>query len=212
VLRNVMLVLALVGAFQAGRLMPARTAWSPQVQSGTAYAQTAPPADGELEAFADRVALEALLQLGARAPVISEALRLEMSELTALIQQRLGPEVEQLQAQAVASQSILTRSQAVLDRSDRAINDSKDVIDDTNETLDETEDVLNDSEDLLDDSENTLDDSEELLNETRKTLERSRALMREAEALTAEAQDLLDRFAADVEDIRTIIDRLPVGP
>jgi chromosome segregation ATPase len=209
--RKVMLVLALVGAFQAGRLLPARAGWPTQTYSATAYAQ-APEELGDLDAFADQVAYETLLQLAVRAPAISEALRLEMSELTALIQERLGPEVEQLHGQAVTAQSALARTQGVLSRSDRTINRSEDVIDDTNDTLDETEDTLDETEDTLDDTEDTLSETEEMLAETRRTLQRSRDLLAETEQLAAEAQELADRLADDIEDVRAILDRLPVGP
>jgi hypothetical protein len=185
--------------------MPVRTAWSTFAQTGTAYAQAPPLQEGDLDAFADRVALETLVQLEARAPAISEALRLEQAELTALIQERLGPEVEQLHAQALTSQSVLARSQAILNRSDGTIDDSEDLIDDSKESLDDTED-------LLDASEDTLDDSEEMLKETRKTLQRSKELLEEAEAMNAKAQALAERFAEDIEDLRAIFDRLPVRP
>jgi ParB family chromosome partitioning protein len=209
-MRNVMLVLALVLAFQAGRLMPARTTWSTQSMTATAYAQ-APPGS-ELDAFADQVAYETLIQLEARAPAISEALRLELSELTGLIQQRLGPEVETLHGQVLTAQSVMARSQAVLDRADNTINRSEDVIDDTKDTLDDTEDTLDDTEDTLDDTEDTLDDTERLLAETKQTLQRSKDLLRETEQATADAQELARKLAEDIEDMRSILDRLPVGP
>jgi chromosome segregation ATPase len=203
-LRNVLLVLALVGAFQAGRLMPARTPWSTHTYTATAHAQT-PPAGSDLDAFADQVALETLMQLEARAPAISEALRLELGELTALIQERLGPEVEVLHGQVLTSQWVLARSQAVLSRSDRTINRSENLIDDTKDTL-------NDTEDTLDDTEDTLDDSEDVLAESKKTLQRSKDLLEETEQLTADAQALVGKLAEDIEDIRLILDRLPVNP
>src|SRR5687768_6489234 len=94
-MRNVMLAVALVAAFQAGRLVPIQGARYVVAGPPTAFAQTtescpdpaAPEAGAckpaaqlspEMAALADRIALETLQRLAIQSPALSEAVKLKL--------------------------------------------------------------------------------------------------------------------------------------
>jgi hypothetical protein len=245
-LRIFMLAFALVAAFQAGRFMPTRAAWSPVRDTATVFAQTqqtpggqqqtvpatpttpqpagagqvpcppgAPPpapvgapgsarttgslaslqAQEDVDALADRIASETLIQLQAQAPAVKEAVQGELATLRAAIQESLGPELVQMQCVAAASQTMLNETQPVLNRTDKTLNK-------THHVLDETKDILNDTNDTLNETNQQLDEGEALAVQ-------GQALMVQAQALAAQLTTDADDIKAIAESVSTIISKVP---
>jgi methyl-accepting chemotaxis protein len=199
--QKTLLALALVTAFQAGRLMATEGGNSPVPGVASAYAQVADvcsqfddPASAEatecryFEALIDSVALASLERLGIRIAERAEVLQPQLRPaLESAVELRLGDEIDQVRAQAADTAALMNRTTETLAR-------SRDLLARTRELLDETDETLDDSKSLLEDSEELLEDTEDLLERTEDLLDRGEALA--------------ERLQDDIDEIKEIIDQI----
>jgi methyl-accepting chemotaxis protein len=209
--RNIMLAVALVAAFQAGRLVPIQGSRYVVAGPPTAFAQaaedcpdpTAPDADAckpaaqlspEMAALADRIALETLQRLAIQSPALTEAVKLKLMSIAESIQLRLGDESEQLKGLVGTTQAMMVRTSGLLDSTDKV--------------LDKSEHVLNETDDTLNETDDTLDETNETLHDADKAIDRSNKLLDDTETLVKRSQTVARKLDEDVAAFRAIIDNL----
>jgi methyl-accepting chemotaxis protein len=203
-----LLIVALVVAFQAGRLMPAGSAGIPFPRAASAFAQVADacsnfedPASPEamecriLAATIDRIAEASLQRLGARIEERTEQVRpavLPALEMT--VQERLGGEIEQVRGLVAKTEAIMNRTAETLARSRAPLDQTRGLLDDTEDVLDDAENVIDDADNVIDDAEDLLDETEDVLTDTQKLLDRTTALETKIQEDVAEINKLVDQI------------------
>jgi chromosome segregation ATPase len=198
-MRAVLVAVALVVAFQLGRMLPTweSNGLSPRTVAAFAQAidscsQAGATAEAQecklIEGLMDKIAVTSLERLGSRVAQRTEALRPEVrTALETAARQRLGDEVAVLIGQIAETKALMTR---------------------TADTLATTRKTLNRSEKLIDDSDEVIDDTKKVLKETEHALEKTEDVLNRTEALLNGTDALAARLREDLARVSNIIDRL----